>query len=241
MSAATYVTAICTLAAVVSGCGGSPTAPDSTVASLTVAVPSAIGVGESVTGSALATVGFELRQVGTGWRSENPAVANVSQAGIVTGLRTGRTAITVNYGGCAASTNVRVVPEYQGRWAGTYRIAQCTPGPSDFYRQTFCGPVDRTTGNVTFTLVRTGEFVTGQFVLFGVPFPAFTVQIAEDGSIQFTSTGLGVPNGGLKTDAQFTLNSAGTGQIDGRAYWVIAGSAGLVGWGIAEGPVTAAQ
>jgi hypothetical protein len=240
MRAAILVSAMCAVAAIVGGCGSSPTAPDTTVP-LTMNVPSAVAIGESVTASAFATVGSEVRQVSTGWHTDDPTIAMVTDSGVIRGVRNGRTTITVRYGGSIARTNIRVVPEYQGRWNGTYRIAQCTPGPSEFYRQTFCGLVDGTAGSVTFTLVRTGEFVTGQFVLFGVPFPASTVQIAADGSIQFTSTAVAVPSGGLKTDAQFTLNSARAGQFDGRAYLVLSGSGGLVGWGIAEGTVTGAQ
>jgi hypothetical protein len=119
-------TVIWAFAALVCGCGGSPTAPDSTVASVTMTVTPAVGVGESVTASAFATIGSEVRQVGTGWRSEDPNIASVTDSGLVTGLRNGRTTITVKYGSRIANTNIRVVPEYQGRWNGTYRIAQCT-------------------------------------------------------------------------------------------------------------------
>lgn len=219
----------CVIAFGLTACGGSATSPGA-VTTLTLTLPASVGVGESVRASA---------PVSAMWHSGDPSIATVTETGVVTGVRNGRTTITVTHDGQQAAANVRVVPEYRGQWSGTYRITQCTPGPSEVYRQTFCGSVDRTSGTVTFTLVRNGEFVTGQFQLFGAAFPAFSVPIAEDGSIQFTSTTVAVPTGAMKTDAQFTLNSGRRGEIDGRAYWLLSGSGGLVGFGIAEGPVTA--
>jgi hypothetical protein len=131
-----------------------------------------------------------------------------------------------------------VLPEYQGQWTGSYRITQCTPGPTEAYRSPWCsGQAFSTTGTVTFTMTRNGEFVTGQFSLNGIAFPATVSSIAADGSLQFTSSAVTMPF--VRTVAEWTVNSARRGQFEGRADWVVSGSGGLVGWGVAEGTVTA--
>jgi hypothetical protein len=78
------------------------------------------------------------------WRSESSAVANVDTNGRVTGVGSGETAISAEANGARATPRtIRVLPDYQGRWSGDWRLAGCTPD-GDWARSDICRelPVD---------------------------------------------------------------------------------------------------
>ena len=60
------------------------------------------------------------------WSSDNPAVATVTQTGIVTGVASGDSSIIFDSGGVRGSKRIRVSPNYNGRWSGEYSITGCT-------------------------------------------------------------------------------------------------------------------
>lgn len=60
------------------------------------------------------------------WGSDAPAVAAVDGGGTVNGASAGRATIFADAEGFRGTQLLRVVPDYQGSWAGLYRIAQCT-------------------------------------------------------------------------------------------------------------------
>ncbi len=221
------------LAVLVSSCGGSDSSPSAVGESLTVSVPPVVAVAESVAVTASAA---GVAVSGT-WRSADPAIASVTASGRVTGVRTGQTTVTVTYRGAESAATVRVVPECQGEWSGTYRLQTCTPGPTEAYRAAWCTGVEGTTGTVTFTMARSGATVTEQSTVNGIAFPAAVTQIAADGSIEFASTASTTP--ARQTAAQWTVNSSSPGQLAGTAHWVISGTGGLIGWGTVEGTVSA--
>jgi hypothetical protein len=72
------------------------------------------------------------------WRSDNPAVATVDANGRVTGIGAGETAISAESSGVRATPrSIRVVPDYQGRWSGDWRVASCT-ADGDWTRTDVC-------------------------------------------------------------------------------------------------------
>ena len=121
----------CTLAA----CGGessgstptgpSSAAPSATAVSVTVKSPVRMGESAQATGSATLS-GGQPQNVTSGWRTDAPNVATVTDAGMVTGVANGRATIYVVAGGRQGQQVMRVVPDYQGQWTGTIRVASCT-------------------------------------------------------------------------------------------------------------------
>jgi Bacterial Ig-like domain (group 2) len=75
------------------------------------------------------------------WRSETPAVATVDANGRVTGVGSGDTTISAEASGVHATPRtIRVLPDYQGRWSGDWRVAGCTTD-GDWRRTDICRDV----------------------------------------------------------------------------------------------------
>jgi hypothetical protein len=108
--------------------GGSlPTGASPTASAITVTLNNPIKVAE--TAQAAATVSLSNGQpqgVSTGWKSDALGVATVTDAGLVTGVANGRATIYVVSNGRQGQQVVRVVPSYEGQWAGLLRVTSCT-------------------------------------------------------------------------------------------------------------------
>jgi hypothetical protein len=61
------------------------------------------------------------------WSSDNPAVASVDGAGRATGNAAGLAAISAQADGLRATVNLRVVPDYHGRWEGETLLTHAQP------------------------------------------------------------------------------------------------------------------
>ena len=80
-----------------------------------VTLASVLRVGESVQASAVATLDDgSTRSLTTGWRSDVPEVATVTDGGLVTGAAAGHANIYVIAGGVQGLRSLRVVPDYHG-------------------------------------------------------------------------------------------------------------------------------
>ena len=118
-----------------SGCGNdSPSAPTNTPPTPTV---TGLSIGGNVdrlrtrqTQALTATVtlsnGTTQAATSPSWSSNNATVASVSDGGVVTGNNQGNATISVTAQGQTATVPVSVWQDYQGTWAGTYRIRVCT-------------------------------------------------------------------------------------------------------------------
>jgi len=60
------------------------------------------------------------------WTSDSPAIASVDAGGKVTGNASGRATITAQVEGLTGTLNLRVIPDYHGRWEGMTRVTACT-------------------------------------------------------------------------------------------------------------------
>lgn len=101
-------------------CGGSPTGPNRT-ASIAVTLPSVPRVAETAQATAVATLNTgDARPLSTGWRSDAPAVAAVTNAGLVTGVANGVATISITSDAVQGTKSLRVVPSYHGQWTGSY-------------------------------------------------------------------------------------------------------------------------
>jgi hypothetical protein len=126
-------------------CGGeerpstTPT-PAPTVTALAIAsTTDLLKINQSETFTLTATMSDGGTRTVTGtWRSESPAVANVDPSGRVTGVGSGETAISAESSGARATPRtIRVLPDYQGRWSGDWRLAGCTTD-GDWTRSDIC-------------------------------------------------------------------------------------------------------
>jgi hypothetical protein len=114
------------------GCDGGPTNPTPQPSSVAVAISIApatdlIKIKSSESFSATTTSANGTPQAATAtWSSDNPAVASVEPAGRTTGNASGRATISAQVEGLRATINLRVVPDYHGRWQGVTRLTGCT-------------------------------------------------------------------------------------------------------------------
>jgi hypothetical protein len=99
-----------------------------------------ISQSETFTLTAMMSDGSTRPVTGT-WRSDSSAVATVDSNGRVTGVSSGETAISAESGGSRATPRtIRVVPDYQGRWSGDWRVAGCS-ADGDWSRTDICRSV----------------------------------------------------------------------------------------------------
>lgn len=218
-------------------CGNTATAPSPNDTAATIDLPSTIRIGQTVPAASTVMLGRGGAQpLTSGWHSEDPSVATITDSGAVTGVNNGRTVVFVLYGGLRREREIRVVPDYEGQWSGVYRISRCTPYPNESFRS-YCTGLDNAVSSVTFTLTQAGEFVTGSFTADGIAYPGFVAAITEDGLLEMTSRGVTAP--GRLTTASWSLRSARRGHIDGILVWLRAGFGGANGYSVAEGTVAA--
>ncbi|MEQ1759880.1 MAG: hypothetical protein ABL986_16305 [Vicinamibacterales bacterium] len=108
---------------------------------MTVNSPIRMGQTAQATGTAALSNG-QTQSITTGFQSDQPAIAAVTTAGVVSGLSNGRATIFVVSGGRQGQQVVRVVPDYQGRWSGTHtawqvnsaRVGELTGAINDIWR-----------------------------------------------------------------------------------------------------------
>ena len=220
-------------AVLIVACGGTPTAPPPIATAIQVSVPATVRMGESVLASGVAAMSNGSTQaLLTGWRSDDPSVATVTDSGSVTGVSNGRATIYVVFGGVQGQQSIRVVPDYQGVWTATYRLTKCTPFPLS---ATTCNGLAGATRTAMFTMAQRDEFINGQFVLDGIVFPAFVAAINADGGVLVSGHATVL---GQTVDAQWGFVSTVRGQLTGTTYQVRqTADSGSV----SEGPVVATQ
>jgi hypothetical protein len=199
------------------GCSGSaplepPPPPD--FRSITVSLRSVVLVATTAVASGTAMLNNgQTQAVTTGWRSDTPAVASVTDGGTVTGVANGQATIFVVAGGVQGSQVVRVAPNYDGRWTGMQQITSCTATGA------FAGLCEDEGGYVglLYPVGLTGRHpgdlaVSGEFTIEDVPFPTFTTQIDGDGGIRFSGTAVFE---GIRADAAWEINSRERGRATG--------------------------
>jgi len=182
-----------------SACGGgssSPTTPTPapTPAATTVSVaitPSTdlikIQGTESFTVTATMSDGTS-KAVSGAWTSDAATVVTVDTAGKVTGVGSGQAVVTATYGGAKATRTIRVVPDYQGSWAGDYRVLSCQDS-GDFSREQWCvAALKDGVIRVSMTLTQTRDAVTGPWTHSSMS-GAAQGTIEADGTLALSGTG----------------------------------------------------
>jgi hypothetical protein len=154
-------------------CGGSnstpttPTTPTPATQSISVTVAAPVLQGLTAQASAVATLSNGTTQaITTGFRSDVPAVATVTDSGLVTGVSTGGANIYVISGGQQGTKNIRVVPNYAGSWSGSYYVTGCSQSGA-YATFNYCSS-DFSTNSVfpyNMSLTQSLDTVTGTFYL----------------------------------------------------------------------------
>jgi hypothetical protein len=215
-----------------SSSGGSPSAPSGTptTSAVSVTLKSPIRMGElaQASGSATLTNG-QSQNLTTGWRSDNVGIATVTDAGAVNGVANGQANIYVESGGRRGQQTVRVVPDYQGEWEGTIRLASCTQ-TGIIATAGFCSEIG-SVGSVEgfdLTVTQTGEALS-VVIYFAEDSRTVATSIAPDGSVaatgNFSFSDEGIT---LTADSEWRLNSTLVGALTGTVTDVfrIAGFSG---------------
>lgn len=213
--------AVLAWAAAGAACGGSkspstPSTPTPVVQSITVTSPSSmlrIGTTETFTATAAMSNGASQPVAGGQWGSDNPAVARAEAAtGRVTGVGSGTATIYVDYQGQRGTKLIRVVPDFQGTWSGSYFIDACQQS-GDFAAIRFCS--DFPAGSVLPTnlvLTQTDDRVEGRLFL-GTLAGDGRGPIDAGGTLTLTGT---VASSPLTIDTVWLLRSETVGRATGR-------------------------
>lgn len=214
------------------GCGGeggsTPAAPSPTVQSITVSSSSdllSIGASETFTATASMSNGGSQTISGGSWGTDALFAATVEAAtGRVTGVGSGMATVFVDYQGRRGTKLIRVLPNYQGTWSGSYAIRTCSH-TGDFARINFCGnfPENRvfpTNLNVT----QDRDRVQGRFFLGSLGGDA-TGPVQADGRLLLAGA-IQEPTSTIETS--WTLQSTTAGRITGSFSFLWRGT-GLSG------------
>lgn len=188
------VISLAVLAACGGGGGGAPSSPGPvTPAPTTVSVAISpatdlITIQGTATFSATATMSDgSTKSVSGTWVSDPAAVATVDGSGRVTGIGSGQATVSVTYDNVKASRTIRVVPDYQGSWAGEYAVTACQD-TGDFHREDWCRSAMRDLVRVTMDLTQSRDSVSGAWTHRDLVGNA-TGTIETDGSLVLSGTG----------------------------------------------------
>jgi hypothetical protein len=221
---------IALLAVLVSFCvacsgSASPSAPtpppivtvQPTVQAINVTMPGLLVVGTSELGSATSTMSNGAVQgVSGSWSSDNNSVASVDSSGRVTPNANGRTFIRLTAAGIQGTREIRVVPNYQGRWFGQGQVIGCTQS-GVWLQINACGsfPNGRTL-SFTLTLTQaTRDVVSGSFARGQLQGASFTIPVESDGAITFGAQVVGGPPGVATLTESWRVNSLTNGSLIG--------------------------
>jgi hypothetical protein len=216
---------------------GTPTpGPSPTVLSISITIPDILVAGNAEQATATATLSNGSTQpVSNGsWDTGNGAIASVDGDGRVTPSMNGRTSVRVSSGGVTASREIRVVPNYQRAWSGTYRVVTCVAtGDWGPFVRGVSGPNGGRNACATYfpgfvrgvamTLTQARDVVTGRVfegASGGLTSNPFTASIESDGALTFKGNS---DHGGLNPIilADWRVNSIQPGEIVGasRQTW----------------------
>lgn len=204
------------------GCGGSsPTAPATpTATSITVNSTSThLLLGNSETFTATVTLSNGSTQTLTGgtWSSDATGVATVvAGTGAVTAVSSGEVTIIVDAQGVRGTKRMRVVPNYQAIWAGTYTVNTCVQ-TGDFVDADLCGTtliVGSNTLQAGLNLSQNVAVITGQTRLGGLFSETLNGAISTNGSLSF-QVGATLPGFTTRVAQAWQINITQVGQMTG--------------------------
>jgi hypothetical protein len=95
------------------------------------------------------------------WTSSNSGILTIDNTGLATGLANGLATITGSLtDGTTSTLSVQVVPNYQGSWAGSSRVLECTD-VAGFTSAGYCAQIRTSVQQWTLTLLQAGLELSG--------------------------------------------------------------------------------
>jgi hypothetical protein len=95
------------------------------------------------------------------WTSSNASILTIDGTGLATGIASGVATITGTLDtGTSSTLTVQVVPNYQGSWAGTETVLECT-AVDGFASAGYCSQIASSVQQWTLTLTQTGLTLSG--------------------------------------------------------------------------------
>jgi len=208
------------LATLLSGCGGedggNPARPTSNVSSIAITLSPALKMGQTEQATATATLTSGGTQpISAGFRSDTPA-ATVTDAGLVTAAATGLANIFVVSGGQQGTKSLKIVPDYDGSWFGTYVVSSCTDSGDFRDSIKFCadGFPPGSQLPLTASFSQAMDALTANIMLGAVATNPVTSTIGSDGSVSLATAAI-VADNPLRVDVTLRLSSPAAGSIVG--------------------------
>ena len=194
--------------------------------SVVISLATPLVVGGSAQATAVATLSNGTTQpITTGFLSDTPTVAMVSDGGVVTPVEAGAANIYVVSGGRQGTKNIRVVPSFDGRWSGSYYVTECSQ-TGDFAAARLCDsfPVNRVLP-YNLALSQSGESVSGTGYLGSLEFANCAATIGPGGDVALEATYQ--EDTGTIT-ARWNLTSPAAGKLNGtiQSVWRDSGASG---------------
>jgi hypothetical protein len=197
-------------------CGGdSSSSPSNGVGSISVTITSPLKVGQTAQASGIAMFsGGRTEPVTSGWRSDTIAVATATDSGVITGVGNGNAVISVSSGGQTGRQTIRVVPDYDGVWTGSYRVTTCSES-GYVASQGFCAATLNTSAPVRFSVSQNGLSTSTAFSLGQLGFPTATASIDSAGVLTIADA---VFSDTVTITARWSLQQATAGTVTGTVH-----------------------
>jgi len=217
---------LCTLLAAACGSESATTAPTPTTSSIAVTVASPLKMGATTQATASASLSNgQTEAITSGWKSDAPTVATVTDAGTVSAVSNGRATIYVISAGHQGQQLIRVVPDFQGQWTGLLRVTSCS-AVGVFAQLEFCKGIPLgSTSPFTLTVTQAGESVSGRPSYGPIVFQPFSVSIEGDGAAAFSTTYVATTSP-LRIDAAWQVNSTVLGSLTGAVTETVRAAGG---------------
>jgi hypothetical protein len=181
-----------------------------------------LGASEVFTASASLSNGAQSPVTNGAWTSDAPNVAQVDgPSGRVTGATSGNANISVDYQGKRGTKAIRIIPNYQGGWSGTYTVNSCVD-TLQFQSTGFCATVFPGGSVLPFALgfaQNINGALAGQTAIGSIISNTSTSQIQNDGSTVFPAL---APLGSTTTFSEtWTMTIVQAGHLAGTLHVVV--------------------
>jgi len=185
------------------------------------------GASEVFTATATLSNGTSTALNSGSWSSDAPNVAPVDGTGRVSGASSGSANISVDYQGKRGTKAIRVLPNYQGGWAGSYTVGSCTD-TLQFQVTGFCNAVFPVSAVLPFGFAfsQSGATLSGSTKLGGLASKFATAPVQNDGSVQLPTVAL---FGTTTFTETWNINVLQPGHIAGTLHVVVSDSVVLGG------------
>ncbi|MCX6539239.1 MAG: Ig-like domain-containing protein [Acidobacteria bacterium] len=195
------------------GGGTPPTTPSVVVTSVTISGSTdMLKVRESVTFTATATHSDGSNAAVTQWSTDAVSVMTVDAVtGSATGVAAGKATLIASHDGVVGTRLIRVVPDYQGTWSGSYRVSSCSD-TGDYTTFGWCNTVRGQVLPLTLSLSQTRDTVSGTITIYEYT-GATSGPIADNGVI--TLSGTAVNGNASMTITKWSTTAASPGLMTG--------------------------